>query len=324
MLKPMPVLLITLDADEYTPENLDTIRHIAPTMQLVVTKDRDTIAAACPDVEILLGDAPFDLIAQMPNLRWWQQWHAGTDWLLRQPQIAALPFQLTNVSGVHAIPISEHILALMLAFARHIHKAVAAQLRGQWEAAGWEEIFELYGKTVLLIGVGAIGARTAQVCSALGMKVIGVRRNPSISVDGIDEMYGTDRLLELLPRADFVVLTVPHTRETEGLIGPRELRAMRSSAYIINIGRGATIQQDALIEALREGQIAGAGLDVFTPEPLPADSPLWKMKNVIITAHYSGRTPHYDTRAFEIFIDNLQRYLQGQPLRNLVDKTLGY
>ncbi|MGC8782588.1 MAG: NAD(P)-dependent oxidoreductase, partial [Anaerolineae bacterium] len=137
-------------------------------------------------------------------------------------------------------------------------------------------------------------------------------------------VVGPDRLLEVLPLADLVVLTIPLTPETSHLIGERELRAMKPTAYIFNIGRGGTMDEAALIRALREGWIAGAGLDVFEKEPLPADSPLWQMENVIITAHYAGATPHYNERAMAIFLDNLRRYRAGEPLRNVVDKTLGY
>ncbi len=177
---------------------------------------------------------------------------------------------------------------------------------------------------MLLVGVGAIGERTAQVAAAFGMRVWGIRRDPAQAVAGVEAMFGPERLLELLPGADFVVLTVPLTQETRGMIGPDQLRAMKPSAYLVNIGRGATIQTEALIQALREGWIAGAGLDVVDPEPLPPDSPLWDMQNVILTCHYSGMTPRYHERAFAIFLDNVQRYSTGQPLRNIVDKQLGY
>ena len=137
-------------------------------------------------------------------------------------------------------------------------------------------------------------------------------------------MFSSDQVLKLLPEADFVVLTVPMTRETQGLIGEHELRAMKPTAFIINIGRGGTIQEQVLVRALQEGWIAGAGLDVFETEPLPADSPLWDMENVIITSHYSGLTPRYHERAMNIFLDNLRRYQASEPLRNVVDKKLGY
>jgi phosphoglycerate dehydrogenase-like enzyme len=270
------------------------------------------------------------LIPSAPNLRWVQQWGAGADWLMRYPEIAKLDFVLTNASGVHPIQIAEHIFALLLAFARQLHMAIQAQSKGEWRRpdqggfAGDQPFFELYGKTMLLIGVGAIGERTAEVAEAMGMRVIGIRRHAECKLAPASATHGPNALLELLPEADFVVLTVPLTPETEDMIGERELRAMKSTAYIVNIGRGGTIQEEVLIRALQNGWIAGAGLDVFETEPLPSDSPLWGLDNVIITAHYAGLTPNYDERAMSIFLQNLELYQAGKPLRNVVDKTLGY
>jgi phosphoglycerate dehydrogenase-like enzyme len=276
------------------------------------------------EVEIVAGWLPPELLPRAARLRWMQQWGAGVDWLMRHPEAAELPFVLTNASGVHAIPISEHIIGMLLMFARGLHLAVRAQQRREWWRPGREGIFELSGKTMLLVGVGAIGERTAQLAAALGVRVEGVRRDPSAGAPGVAEMYGQERLLERLPHADVVVLTVPLSRETEGMIGAEELAAMKPSAYLVNIGRGGTVDEDALAAALREGRIAGAGLDVFGAEPLPADSPLWAMDNVIITAHYSGNTPAYGERAMDIFLDNLRRFQAGEPLRNQVDKQAGY
>ena len=156
------------------------------------------------------------------------------------------------------------------------------------------------------------------------MRVIAVRRRAHVPLAGAERTVGIDRLPDVLPVADFVVNTLPLTAETEGLIGEAELRAMKPTAYIVNIGRGATMDEDALVLALREGWIAGAGLDVFTTEPLPPESPLWKMENVIVSPHYAGQTERYDERAVAIFLDNLSRYLRGEALVNVVDKRLGY
>ena len=210
---------------------------------------------------------------------------------MRQPGAAEMPFVLTNASGVHAIPISEHIIALILALARDLHHSIRAQARAVYRGEQEAHVFELAGKTMLLIGVGEIGGRTAGPAKCLGMRVIGIRREPSQTAEGVDAMHGPDRLLALLPEADFVVLTVPLTHETEGMIGERQLRAMKRTAYVINVGHDGTIQESVLVRALQEGWIAGAGLDVFEREPLPSDSPLWAMDNVIITPHYSGSTP---------------------------------
>jgi len=311
------------------PQNLNTaqrteIQRLVPHLHLLVTQDKAEIEAVIEQIEVAARRFPHDLLPRATRLRWFQQWGAGADWLLRYPQVAELEFVLTNASGVHPIQIAEHVFAFLLAFARGLHRAVLAQARGEWDRAKGGDIFELYGKTMLLVGVGAIGARIAEVAHALGMRVLGIRRDPTQAVPHVEAMYGPERLLDLLPQADFVVLTVPLTSETRGMLGPREFQAMKSTAYVVNIGRGGTIDEQALVQAIREGQIAGAGLDVFAHEPLPADSPLWTTPNVIITAHYAGRTPHYEERAFEIFIDNLRRYTTGQPLRNVVDKKLGY
>jgi D-2-hydroxyacid dehydrogenase (NADP+) len=321
----MRTILLSFERDKLRDEWLAQIRAIAPDMHVLVTRERDEIEAALNEIEIAALDFPRDLLPQARNLRWFQQWAAGADWLLRHPEAVDLDFVLTNASGVHPTPISEHIFALLLAFARLIDRSVRHQVRGEWMAEEQKrDVFELADKTMVLIGVGAIGERTAQIATAFDMQVLGVRRNPQVSVLGVEKMVSPGRLLEILPDADFVVITAPLTQETQGMIGERELRAMKPTAYLVNIGRGGIVDEDALIRALEEGRIAGAGLDVFEEEPLPKDSPLWRMENVIVTAHYAGYNPRYDERAMAIFLDNLRRYKAGEPLRNVVDKKLGY
>ncbi len=318
-------LLLMLEAEEVCAEYLHNIEALVPSMEVIVVgKNTSVPQVALADAEIIAGWVTREAICNAPNLRWAQHWAAGVDSLTRDPDIQMKDFVLTNGSGVHGIPIREHILAFLLTFARGFHHQIRAQQRRAWRPLAREEIFELAGKTLLLIGVGAIGEAVAQVADALGMYVLGARRDPSQTVTGIAKMFGPAQLLEALPQADFVVLTVPMTEETCNMIGERELRAMQTHAYLINIGRGGTIDEAALARALREGWIAGAGLDVFETEPLPDDSPLWDMDNIIITAHYAGNTPQYAQRAMDIFLDNLRRYQNGKPLRNVVDKALGY
>ena len=318
----MPTVLLAMD--HLAPETEERLRALAPGYDLLVTRDAETIAAAMPEIEVVSGHIGLEQVLAMPNLRWYQQWGAGAEWIMEHPEIRERGLVVTNVSGVHAVPISEHLLAMMLALARRIPDAVHAQDRHEWLRGGWSHpVFELAGKTLLLIGVGAIGHRTARLAASLEMHVIGLRRDPERQVQGIERMVGPDDLDAVLPEADLVVLTVPLTPETRHLIGARQFALMKPTASIYNIGRGGTIDQEALIEALRSGQIAGAGLDVTDPEPLPAESPLWDLDNVLITGHYSGSTPAYDERALAIFEENLGRYARGEPLRNRLDLTLG-
>ena len=314
--------------NEYTmnEENLNRIREAAPGAKISIVKDKADWEAKKADiaqeVDIVFGLRPAMWFHAMPNLSWCQQAGAGANWLLDEPDIAGSDLILTSASGVHAIPIAEHILALMFSLSRGLHRHLRSQVKKEWDRR--TPIHELDGATMGLVGVGKIGQKTAEKAAGLNMKILGLRRNPDRAVPQIDTMYGPDGLLAMLPRCDWVVVAAAMTSETEGLIGEPELRAMKDSANIINIARGSIIQEKALIKALQEGWIAGAGLDVFEQEPLPSTSPLWDMENVIVTPHYAGATPFYVDRLLDIFTENLRRYQAGEPLINVVDKKLGY
>ncbi len=319
----MGIILLTVRG--LREDQIARVREIAPQMEVLVTRDREVMEQALDEIEVVAGSMPVELIRRAPRLRWIQQWGAGADWLVyHHPDAAGRDFVLTSTVGMHAVPISEQIMGYLLVFARRLHGAMRDQAARRWSHLEPQDVFELEGKTMLLVGVGAIGRRTARVAAAFGMRVLGIRRHPEQTVPYVEAMYAPDRLLELLPQADVVVLTVPLTRETVGMFGEAEFRAMKPSAYFINIGRGKVVREEALIRALREGWIAGAGLDVFETEPLPPSSPLWAMENVIITAHYAGLTPVYHERAMAIFLDNLRRYVAGEPLHHVVDKGAGY
>lgn len=323
----MSIFLIGLVEDQLSTKQVAALKTLAPDMDFVYTDNREKIAAVISDVEIIAGYIPRDLTAKATNLRWYQQWGAGADWLAKYPEVVAMDFVLTSASGVHAIPISEHVFAFLLGHARLLPLALHNQAQGEWvrnEIEIKQNVVELAGSTMVLIGVGAIGKRIAKLAAAHEMKVIGVRRESSIAVEGIKKTVGPMELLSVLPEADFVVITVPLTRETKHLLNRDSFATMKHNTYIVNIGRGGVIDEHAMIDALESGSIRGAGLDVFENEPLAADSPLWAMPNVMITAHYSGLTPNYDARAFEILLDNLHRYRSGEPMRNIVNKALGY
>ena len=324
----MSVLLLGFAEDHFDDDQKRAVAEAAAGLEPVYTRDKSDIEARLGSVEVAVGGFPRDLLGQAPNLRWFQQWGAGADWLMKHPEVADKDFVLTNVSGIHAVPISEHIFAFLLAFARGFPRAMRDQLGATWsrreDLGERQPAFELAGKTVLLLGTGAIGARTAKLAQAFGMRVVGVRRSADKKVEYIDEMVALDALKNVLPVADFVVLTLPLTPDTHHLIGEAELRMFKKTALLVNIGRGPLVDEPALVRALEEGWLAGAGLDVFETEPLPETSPLWGMENVIITPHTSGDTPHYDERALAIFLDNLRRYAKGEPLTHVVDKRLGY
>jgi phosphoglycerate dehydrogenase-like enzyme len=311
-------------SDELSETQLSQIGRAMPEAQVVVTKDPHKIEGIAEEVEIAAGWLPPELVLSLPNLKWYQQWFAGADWLARHPEAVQRDFILTNLSGVHAVCISEHIFAFLLAFARGLPAAFQAQREHRWVPSGGGSLFELAGKTMLILGLGAIGGRTAQVALAMGMRVIGIRRNPYIFVWGVEKVGGPEQLLDFVSEADVVVSALPLTSATKNLVNREVLQQMKPSAYLISIGRGGVVEEAALIEALQAGTIAGAGLDVFETEPLPPDSPLWDMDNVLITAHYAGATPRYQEKALAIFLDNLRRYQAGEPLRNVINKRVGY
>lgn len=320
----MKVLLIAIDHDQIPRAKLDEITSLASGYELLVTRDSDEIRSRIDDIEVAAGMLPHALLAEAKNLRWYQQYGAGADWLMEKPEIASNELVLTNASGVHAVPITEHMMAFLLCFARGFKASILGQGAKIWAESRRQPVFELDGKRAVVVGVGAIGAHFAKVAQVFGMEVVGVRRKAGAKVEGTIRTVTHEALDEELPEADFLVLTMPLTPETHHMIDARRLGLLKRDAYLINIGRGGTVDEKALVEALEQKRIAGAGLDVFETEPLPEDSPLWGLENVIITPHYSGLTPRYAERLLDIFIDNLKRYLEKRPLRNVVDFDLGY
>ena len=310
----------------FNDRHLEQIRAAAPEAEIIVVKDSkkidDETLSRCADTEIFFGTDIIDWIKYLPDLKWVQVAIAGVDWILDDPDIADSDVAITNASGVHAIPVSEHVLAIMLCFCRNMAVHFKDQMNRRWQRL--PEYRELSGSTIGIIGIGKIGEKIAETAKALGMKVLGLRRNPGRTSQYVERMFGPGQLLEMLPECDWVVISAAATKKTEGMIGAPELGSMKKSAYIINIARGALIREDELIKALREGRIAGAGLDVFEKEPIEDSSPFWELPNVIITPHDAAGTPYYVDRLVDIFCENLKRYYTGKPLINLVDRKSGY
>jgi len=289
---------------------------------------REEADACLPEVEVVLGFAvrPRNL-ATARRLRWIHSTAASVTHVLF-PELVETDVVVTNASGLHADAMAEHTIGVMLAFARNLHRSRDDQHARRWAPESlWRDapaIGSLAGTTLGLVGLGRVGAAIATRARALGMRVLAVRRHPAADPAPADEQWPVERLGELLGRADWLVLAAPHTRETERLIGARELALLRPGARLVNLGRGALVDEAALVEALRGGRLAGAALDVFDQEPLPAEHPFWGMPEVILTPHTSGLGPRYWERALEQFVDNLRRYVAGEPLANVVDKRAGY
>ena len=309
------------------PAAMAALRERFPDVRFDSPDGREALEAALPDADVVLGPGirPNNF-ALARRLRWIHTPSAGVDHLLF-PELIESDVVLTNAKGVHDAAMAEHTLGVMLTFARKLHLARDAQHAGRWSQRElWSEAppFEfLGGSTLLIVGYGDIGRAIGARARALGQTVLAVRRRPAPDAHA-HEVHALDALDALLPRADWVVLTVPKTSETAGLLSRERLARLKAGARLVNLGRGALVDEPALIDALREGRLAGAALDVFAEEPLPAGHAFWSMPNVILTPHISGLGPQYWERALAPFGDNLQRFLEGEPLHEIVDKRAGY
>lgn len=257
----------------------------------------------------------------MPKLRWLHAMGAGVDADLT-PEVVESPIVITRTRGLHLVPVSEWVMMLLLAASKRLPELVLAQTRHEWLKV--RVPVSLVGRTIGIVGYGEIGQAIAARARGFGFRVIGTRRNPRPAPE-LDALYPLEQLDRLLGESDYVVLVTPLTAETRGMIGEAQLRAMRPTAWLINVGRGEVVQDGALVRALQDGWIAGAALDVFSEEPLPPNHPLWSAPNLIITPHSGGVShPAFAEETLQQFVDNLSRYLRGEPLANLVDKRAGY
>jgi len=284
---------------------------------------RNELNLLLADTEVIFGfDLPHDLAGRTPGLKWIQVLSAGVDHLMTE-DILKSPVIMTNIKGMSATPIAEFIFGVALMLVKQLPLCFQLKQAKQWQKF---KTSTLLSKTMGIVGLGSIGREVARLAKAFGMKVIAIRRvtEQTTHAENVDIMLPGDQLHRLLAESDFVVLSVPLTPETNGLIGEKELRTMQSTAYLVNIARGDVVDEEALSRALEEGWIAGAGLDVFATEPLPADSRLWALPNVILSPHVSGDIECEYELATELFAENLKRYLNGDRLFNVVDKKRGY
>lgn len=278
------------------------------------------------DILYIMGTAPDNLLARAPKLKWIHIAEGSVDifhsadWFTNKSNII-----ITDAAGANSSAVVEHALGFVFALAKNFRLLLEIQKSKQWVKL-YNNI-ELAGRTLGLIGLGTIGRGVAKRAKYLGMRVIATRRSATkreSGVYGIDELYPRSELHQLLSESDFLVITAPLTPETEGMIGEKELRVMKPTAYLINVARGKIIDQPTFIKALKEGWIAGAGLDVFETEPLPADNELWELPNVIVSCHMAGNTESQGQRFLDLFCDELRRYLAGEPLQHVIDTERKY
>ncbi len=292
---------------------------------MVVAEDLVEDEQAIGEADAAFGTLPPPLLARAQKLRWLQAPAAAPPAGYYYPELVQHPVSVTNFRGIYNDHIAAHILAFLLAFARGLHRYLPQQLRKEWQPAPPDTgVVHLPESTALILGVGGIGRETARLCAAFGIRVIGIDARSQDLPAGMIALHGPDRLDQLLPQADWVIMTIPHTPETEGLMNMERFRLMKSSAFLINIGRGMTVKLDDLNLALRAGMLGGAGLDVFEQEPLPPDHALWTAPNVLLTPHTAGYGPYLDERRLALIIDNAQRFVTGADLRNVVDKRLWF
>ena len=336
MLTPLDVL-VTM---RFTEAQLERLRRVSPAVHV---SRAEPSSADYSRTDVLYAGAPPRDLGRAPNLKWVQLHMAGVDALAEHPLYTQSAIPLVTASGVHAATIAEYAITVLLALAHRVPRMVEWQRRGTWppDEQRWPLFVpsEVRGATLGIVGYGSIGRELARIAkAAFAMSVIACKRDPSRREDTgyalpgtgdpegalPDAWLGPDELPELLERSDVVVMCAPLTAQTRRLIGARELSRMKPSAYFINVGRGASVDETALAEALAARRIAGAGVDVFAQEPPPADHPLYALDNVVVSPHVSGFLPSYDDKCTDLFAENLRRYLAGAPLLNLVDRARGY
>lgn len=322
-MKPLTLLVLS----KPNAGHLALLDRLPGSTRIVVGDNADMFRDAAPEAHVLMnGMMPralfHDVFVQCRSLEWVHSLSAGLENSLF-PELVASPLPMTNSRGVFARSLAEWVIAGCLYFDKSFARLAVQKAAREFTPF---DVEELHGKTMGIVGHGRIGQLTAERARAFGMKIIALRRRPELSHGDplIDAAYTPDRLLELMAESDFVVCAAPHTPDTTGLIGAAAIAAMKPSAVFINVGRGAVVDEQALIVALQQKKIRGAALDVFTTEPLPKESPFWDLDNVLISPHSADHTATWLNDAMELFVENFERFAAGQPLKNVVDKSAGY
>lgn len=316
----MKRILVTIPMEETHKEQLAAM---APDWQFVYTTPEAVTGAEVVTFPVILGNVAPELLAGSTTLKWIQLNSAGAD-AYAKPGVLPAGALLTNASGAYGLAISEHMLGMVLEIQKKLYLYRDNQKAGLWRDEG--AVTSVYGSVTLVVGLGDIGGEFARRMKALGSYVIGVKRTPGKKTEWLDELYTMDELDALLPKADIISLSLPQTPDTYHLMNEERLKTLKSSAILINVGRGSAIDTDALVHVMKQGHLNGVGMDVTDPEPLPETHPLWNIPNAVITPHVAGYYHLQETleRIRGIAMRNLAHYLAGEPMENLVDFKTGY
>ena len=305
---------------------LAMLEALPPETGITVGNSAEAFERTAPEASVIFnwsgsGALLGEVLGMCPAVRWVHCRAAGLDDML-SPAVVAHPVPLTNGSGVFSPPLGEFVLGAVLYFAKDFRRLIRNQMAGKWEQF---DVGEVSGQTAGIVGYGDIGRACATRLKAMGMKILALRRTAPAAADSlVDKYYGPEGLVDMIAQCDYIVVTAPLTPETRGMLGAKEFAAMKPSAVVINVGRGAVIDEAAMIQALTENRIAGAALDVFATEPLPAGHPFYRLENVLLSPHSTDHTYDWLDRAMRFFLEQFERFAKGEPLRNVVDKKRGY
>lgn len=314
----------------YNPMGLESaipeLQETYPEVTFEFCPDREKIIAAIADADVYVGWMNRDLFLAAKALKWVQSPSSGINYYLAIPEFVQSDVLLTSARGTHGACLAESVFAMILAHTRGICRSLELQAKKEYSTRAVRgELLELTDMTIGIVGFGMVGRSVAERAAAFHMNIIAVDMFPNNKPDDVSELWGLDRLHEMLGLADFVVITVPYTPDTDHMIGAEEIGAMKETAMLVGISRGKIIDEPALIDALKTGKIAYAALDVFAHEPLPEDDPLWDAPNLIITPHAAGGTQYEGKYIIEIIKENLAKFFSGDlPLRNQIDKVRGF
>jgi phosphoglycerate dehydrogenase-like enzyme len=307
----------------YSTEEIQQIRSQGKNVEMTITKTAEDLNRLLPEVDVIFGSINADILARAKNLSWFQATEAGMESVLF-PELVKSPVVVTNMARMFAPAISETAIGMLLALTRGLNKYYIPQFQ-QRRFQSERNLVEVDGMTMGIVGMGGLGSATAMRAHyGFNMRILATDAKPMVKPIFVDTLREPGWLMEMVPQVDILVSAAPLTKETTGIFNERVFRAMKKTAYFINISRGGLVDQAALATALKEGSIAGAGLDVVTPEPLPATSSLWECPNLILTCHTAGYAPERRIRLMGLLAENVRRYANGLPLMNVVDKGRGY